>query len=73
MQDNDPHAIITITNRGLAVLKKLAEKAKDASGSAKGLPPEVMPDKRSVLSALVQANTGDDTVAMLCGLSGLDA
>ena len=70
--DNDPHGIITITNRGLAVLKKLAEKAKDAFGSAKGLPPEVMPDKRSVLSALMQANTGDTTVAMLCGLSGLD-
>lgn len=73
IQDNDPHGIITITNRGLAVLRKLAEKAKDAFGSAKGLPPEVMPDKRSVLSALVQANTGDITVAMLCGLSGLDA
>ena len=73
MQDNDPHGIITITNRGLAVLRKLAEKAKDALGSAKGLPPEVMPDKRSVLSALVQPNTGDVTVAMLCGLSGLDA
>lgn len=73
MQENDPHGIIAITNRGLAVLRKLAEKAKDASGSAKGLPPEVMPDKRSVLSALVQANTGDITVAMLCALSGLDA
>ena len=73
MQDNDPHGIITITNRGLAVLRKLAEKVKDAFGSVKGLPPEVMPDKRSVLSALVQANTGDITVAMLCGLSGLDA
>ncbi len=73
MQDNDPHGIITITNRGLAVLRKLAERAKDACGSVKGLPPEVMPDKRSVLSALVQANTGDITVAMLCGLSGLDA
>ena len=73
MQDNDPHGIITITNRGLAVLRKLAEKAKDAFGSVKGLPPEVMPDKRSVLSALMQANTGDITVAMLCGLSGLDA
>ena len=73
MQEMDPHGIIAITNRGLAVLRKLAEKAKDAFGSAKGLPPEVMPDKRSVLSALVQANTGDTTVAMLCGLSGLDA
>lgn len=73
MQENDPHGVIAITNRGLAVLRKLAEKAKDAFGSAKGLPPEVMPDKRSVLSALVQANTGDITVAMLCGLSGLDA
>lgn len=73
MQDNDPNGIIAITNRGLAVLRKLAEKAKDAFGSAKGLPPEVMPDKRSVLSALVQANTVDITVAMLCGLSGLDA
>ena len=72
MQDNDPHGIIAITNRGLAVLKKLAERAKDAPGSAKGLPSEVIPDKRSVLSALVQANTGDTTVAMLCGLSGLD-
>ena len=73
MPDNDPHGIITITNRGLAVLRKLAERAKDAFGSAKGLPPEVMPDKRSVLSALVQANTGDSTVVLLCGLSGLDA
>ena len=73
MQDTDPHGIITITNRGLAVLRKLAEKAKDACGSAKGLPPEVMPDKRTVLSALVQPNTGDNTVTMLCGLSGLDA
>ena len=73
MQDNDPHGIFTVTNRGLAVLRKLAEKAKDALGSAKGLPPEVIPDKRSVLSALLQANTGDTTVAMLCGLSALDA
>ena len=73
MQDNDPHGVITITNRGLAVLRKLAERAKDAVGSVKGLPPEVMPDKRSVLSALVQANTGDVTVAMLCALAGLDA
>lgn len=73
IQDNDPHGVITITNRGLAVLRKLAERAKDAVGSVKGLPPEVMPDKRSVLSALVQANTGDITVAMLCALSGLDA
>ena len=72
IQDNDPHGVIAITNRGLAVLKKLAERAKDAPGSAKGLPPAVMPDKRSVLSALMQANTGDTTVAMLCGLSGLD-
>ena len=73
MQENDPHGIIAITNRGLAVLRKLAEKAKDALGSAKGLPPEVMPDKRIVLSALMQANTGDDTVAMLCGLCGMVA
>ena len=73
MQDTDPHGIITITNRGLAVLRKLAEKAKDAFGSAKGLPPEVMPDKLSVVQALVHAGTGDVTVAMLCGLSGLDA
>ena len=72
MQDNDPHGVITITNRGLAVLKKLAEKAKDAFGSAKKLPPEVMPDKRSVLSALVQANTGDITVAMLSSLFSMD-
>ena len=73
MQDNDPHGIVTITNRGLAVLRKLAERAKDACNSAQGLPPEVMPDKRSVLSALVQTNTGDITVAMLSSLSGLDA
>lgn len=73
VQDPDPYGIITMTNRGLSVLRKLAEKAKDAIGSARGLPVEVLPDKRIVLSALlvVQANT-ETTLAQLRALSALD-
>ncbi|KAL8925177.1 MAG: hypothetical protein Q9208_003682 [Pyrenodesmia sp. 3 TL-2023] len=42
-----------VANRGIAVLRKLAERAKDAETDAGGLPLGVLPGKQSVLSNLV--------------------
>ena len=65
-----------ITHRGLAVLRKLAEKAKDADTDAKGLPFGVLPDKQSVLLAMQTIHEDPNTtnlVRQLCALSGLDS
>lgn len=61
-----------VTSRGLAVLRQLAERAKDADGAAKKLPFGVLPHKQSVLNALRTDQMDPDVVRQLCAFSGLD-
>ncbi|KAK4697400.1 SWI/SNF chromatin-remodeling complex subunit SWI1, partial [Lecanoromycetidae sp. Uapishka_2] len=77
--DPDPFGIMTITERGFAVLRKLAEKAKDADGIAPGLPFGILPDKRTVVAALAQRHPdhvprdfNSNVIRQLCALSSLD-
>ena len=77
--DPDPTGMVTITERGFAVLRKLAEKAKDAEGGVSGLPIGVLPDKRTVVAALAQRQPDHaprdwnvDVIRQLCALSSLD-
>lgn len=77
--DPDPFGTVTITDRGFAVLRKLAEKAKDADGSVMGLPSGILPDKRTVVAALAQRHPdhvprdwNSNVIRQLCALSSLD-
>lgn len=70
--DSDPLGYATITERGFAVLRKLTEKAKDIDGFSRELPYGVLPDKRTVVAALVLPNLPPDVARQLCALSLLD-
>lgn len=69
--DPDPFGYTTITERGFGVLKKLAEKAKDANGNSKDLPQGMIPDKRTVISALVHPTLRSPIKRQLSALSSL--
>lgn len=69
---SDPYGYMMVVNRGLAVLKKLAEKARDANGVVKGFSGAILPNKASVISALKSDGTDPDLVRQLCALAGLD-
>ena len=68
----DPYGHIAISERGLAVLRKLAERVKDADGRSKQLPHGIVPDKRSVMSALIHPSLPSYVTRHLCALSGMD-
>lgn len=77
--DPDPFGTVTITERGFAVLRALAEKAKDADGTVPGLPSSILPDKRTVVAALAQRHPdhvpkefNSHVIRQLCALSSLD-
>ena len=73
--DPDAEGVATITERGFALLRRLIEKAKDVNGSGLGLPPGVLPDKRTVVSTMVANLPKGDfhVIRHLCALSSLDS
>ena len=70
--DPDPYGHAAISERGLAVLRKLAERIRDADGRSKRLPHGLIPDKRSVMSALMHPNLPSYVTRHLCALSSMD-
>ena len=71
--DPDPQAYGMLTLRGIAILKKLAEKAKDADASTGFIPVNIIPKKEFVLEALMTRDEGDgNLVRQLCVFAGLD-
>ena len=72
MIETDPHGYSMITFRGLAVLRKLVEKAKDIEGHVNELPPGILPKKESLLGSLLTANMDVNVVRQLCNYSGLE-
>ena len=72
--DPDAEGFITMTERGFALLRRLIEKAKDVNGSGLGIPPGVLPDKRTVVSTMVAPIPKGDNhvIRQLCALSSLD-
>ena len=71
--DDDLHLGYRMINaRGLAVLRKLAERAQDAAAFATDLPSSVFPQKQGVVHAL-GSNKEPEVVRHLCALAGLES
>ncbi len=70
--DPDPLGYATIAERGFALLRKLAEKAKDIDGVSRELPYGVLPDKRTVVAALALPNLPPNIARQFYALSVLD-
>ena len=68
----DPAGWSMIIFRGLALLRKLAEKAKDIEGRANELPPGIIPRKESLLGSLLLPALDVNVVRQLCHYSGLE-
>ncbi|KAL9640374.1 MAG: hypothetical protein Q9164_000317 [Protoblastenia rupestris] len=68
----DHYGYIMVTNRGLAVLRKLIEKAKEADGDIKRLPSGILPNQQNVVAALSAPTMDGDVIRQLCAFSGLD-
>ncbi|KAI4165070.1 MAG: hypothetical protein LQ342_001347 [Letrouitia transgressa] len=60
-----------ITHRGLAVLKKLAEKVKGSDRPIDGLLQDIFPKKESVLETLLQPRMDRSLLRQLCAYAGM--
>ncbi|MCJ1224098.1 hypothetical protein MMC12_000741 [Toensbergia leucococca] len=70
--DLDPQAYGMITHRGIAVLRKLAERARDAETPGVGIPTGVLPRRESLIGALLTTNIDGNVVRQLCAYSGME-
>ena len=70
--DPDIYTHNMITNRGLSVLRKLAEKIRNPKDSSVDLPEGLLPRKRSLLDTLMSKNTDPKIVKNLCAFTELD-
>ncbi|KAI9793129.1 MAG: hypothetical protein M1835_007457 [Candelina submexicana] len=70
--DQDPQSYGMITHRGMAVLRRLAEKTQNPEVPAINFPVGVLPKKESLLGALLTPNIDLNVVRQLCVYSGLD-
>ena len=70
--DPDGYAYSSIINRGLSILRRLAEKSKFADSDSKlRLPSGVVPKKESLLGALLMPNVDPSVVRQLIAYAGL--
>ena len=69
----DYYGYTTVIDRGLAVLRTLAAKARDPVGEVKGLPTGILPNKQSLIAALSTKSMHSDVVRQLYALPCLDA
>ena len=61
-----------INERGVAVLRKLGEKAKNPDAPSVGLPTGVVPNKDVLVHALLISNVDKSVLGQLCAYEGLD-
>ena len=67
----DHYGYTMATSRGLAILRKLIEKARDTDREVKSLPNSILPNKQSVIAALGMPTMDSDVIRQLCAVSGL--
>ncbi|KAL2002743.1 hypothetical protein VTN02DRAFT_6073 [Thermoascus thermophilus] len=65
--DADAHAYSSIINRGLTILRRLAQKSK----TVEGVPSGILPRKESLLGALLTPNVDPSVVRQLIDYAGL--
>ena len=61
-----------INERGIAILRKLGEKAKDPDVPTYGLPAGIVPNKEILVHALLIPNVDKSVLGQLCAYEGLD-
>lgn len=71
MLDHDPQAHAMITNRGLGVLRRLAEKSRSSEQPLSGLRADLLPRKEILLGFLLDGNVNSHFVRQLCAYAGL--
>ncbi len=70
--ESDPQAAGMIKHRGIAVLRKLAEKSRTSDQSSVGLRADLLPRKENLISLLLNANVDRHFIRQLCAYAGLD-
>ena len=70
--DAEPPDYDMITHRGIAVLRRLAEKAKDIGAPMDGPPLTILTRKDTLLEALMAPNVDSNMVRQLCAYAGLE-
>ena len=70
--DPDADAYGAIVHRGMAVLKRLVEKARSGDSGELQLPPGVLPKKESLLGALIMKDIDPFVLRQLCAYSALE-
>ncbi|KAI9861503.1 MAG: hypothetical protein M1824_002395 [Vezdaea acicularis] len=73
VHDPDAQSFIPIVHRGMAVLRKLAEKAQDPENNELKLPVGVLPKKESLLGALLTPSIDTQLLRQLCAFDGLES
>lgn len=67
----DPRGERMITSRGLAVLRRLMEKARDTEGASDELPLGIMPQRQDLLRFLLRADMDVSMLRHICNYSDL--
>jgi SWI/SNF chromatin-remodeling complex subunit SWI1 len=73
MPPEDPQSYYPITHRGMAVLRRLAEKSKNPDDLSSQLPVGILPRKENLLGALLTSNIDSNVVRQLCAYAGLES
>ena len=68
----DHYGFIMMTNRGLRVLKRLIDKAKEVDANTNVYVGEFVPNKQTIVGALSTSGMDSDILRQLCNLYGLD-
>jgi len=71
--DNDSEGYSMIANRGITILRKLAEKSKDSDRLSGGIPLEALPKKASLIDVMLAAQVNPVMVRNFCNYAGLEA
>ena len=64
---------VIITNRGISILRKLAERAKDIEPLSSSVPISVLPKQDVLLRALRTASADRNVLLQLCTYAGLES
>ncbi len=70
--DPDSEAYAAITQRAIAVLKRLVEKAKNGDNGELRLPPGILPKRETLLGAMVTKDIDMHVLRQLCVYAALD-
>ena len=68
----DPNGFGMITQRGIAVLLKLAERSKDPETSSAWLPSSILPKKDRLLQTLLQGDMEGSLLRQICIYAGME-